>query len=35
MPVGDGFTISPQDISRWVTAGDYILMNKKNVKGSR
>jgi len=33
VPEGDNVTISPQDISRRVTAGDYILMKKKNVKG--
>jgi len=32
---GNDVTISPQDISKRVTAGDYILMEKKNVKGSR
>ena len=32
VPEGNDVTISPQDISRWVTAGDSILMKKKNVK---
>jgi len=35
MPEGDDVTISPQDISRWVTAGNNILIKKKNVKGRR
>jgi len=35
VPEGNDVTISPQDISRWVTAGNYILMKKKNVQGSR
>jgi len=29
VPEGDDVTISPQDISRQVTAGDYILMKKR------
>ena len=35
VPEGDDVTISPQDISRRVTAGEYILKKKKNAKGSR
>ena len=35
MPEGDDVTISAQDISRRVTAGEYILKKKKNAKGSR
>jgi len=29
VPEDDDVTISPQDISRRVTAGDYILMKKR------
>ena len=32
VPEGNDITISPQDISRRVTAGEYIL---KNAKGTR
>ena len=35
VPEGDNVTISPQDILRRVTAGEYILKKKKNAKGSR
>ena len=35
MPEGDDVTISPQDILRWMTAGEYILKKKKNAEGSR
>jgi len=36
VPEGDNvIIISPQGISRQVTAGNYILMKKKNVKGIR
>ena len=31
-PEGDNITISPQDISRWVTAGEYILKKKRMRK---
>ena len=35
MPEGDDIIISPQDILRRGTAGEYILKKKKNAKGSR
>ena len=35
VPESNDISLSPQDVSRQVIAGDYILKKKKNAKGSR